>query len=230
MTSFDLDADALMRLFAAAVLGAAVGVDRETSDQAAGLRTHIVVALGAALFGVVSTLGFDEFVVGDRSATNVNLSVERVASNVVVGIGFLGAGLITRLGSNQIRNLTTAASMWSVAAIGLACGVGDIGVAAVATGVLLLSLGLLRPFRSWIRDRFATTATPVRVRFAADVDPRPLLGHLDRADEIDLDDLVIEKEDGRLVVVSTVRGHPDAVRAWISSASARPDVESALQM
>jgi putative Mg2+ transporter-C (MgtC) family protein len=229
MTSFDLDVDALVRLLAAAVLGAAVGVDRELGDQAAGLRTHIAVALGAALFGVVSTLGFDEFV-APRASTNVQISIDRVASNVVVGIGFLGAGLITRLGSNQIRNLTTAASMWAVAAIGLTCGVGDIGVAGVATAVLLLCLGLLRPIRSWIRRRFARTASPVRIGFSSDVDPLPILGELDRADEVEVDELVVEKQDGRLVVVSTLRGHPDDVRAWITSASARSEVDFAQQM
>jgi putative Mg2+ transporter-C (MgtC) family protein len=229
VNSFDLEGTAVVRLIAAAVLGAAVGTNREADDQAAGLRTHIAVALGAALFGVVSTLGFEEFMVR-RAASNVNISVDRVASNVVVGIGFLGAGLITRVGSNQIRNITTAASMWTVAAIGLACGVGDIGIAALAAGVLLLSLVLLRPFRGWIRQRFASTSCPVRISFAPDVDPRPILGELDQADAVDLDDLVFEKERGRLVVVSTLHGHPDAVRAWITSASARSEVESAAQV
>src|SRR3546814_776993 len=81
-------AEALWRLIAAACLGAIVGIEREANDQPAGLRTHLTVALGAATFGMVSTLGFSEFVTGQRDV-NVQFDVTRVASNVVVGIGFL---------------------------------------------------------------------------------------------------------------------------------------------
>src|SRR4029453_19111411 len=127
-TSFDLDSDVVVRLLGAAVLGGLVGVEREASDQPAGLRTHIAVALGASLFGVISTLGLLEF--GQRRArSTVQVDVSRVASNVLVGIGFLGAGVIFRQG-NTVRNLTTAASLWTVAAIGLACGGGDVTTAA----------------------------------------------------------------------------------------------------
>ena len=108
------------RLVTAAILGAVVGLERETSDQPAGLRTHLTVALGAAVFGVVSTLGFSEFTDGDGSGA-VRVDVTRVASQVVVGVGFLGAGVIFRSGST-IRNLTTAASLWVTAAVGLAAG------------------------------------------------------------------------------------------------------------
>ena len=110
---------------------------------------------------MVSTLGFVEF---DQLRANSTLQadVKRVASNVVVGIGFLGAGVIFRQG-NTIRNLTTAASMWVVAAIGLACGVGDVMTAAIATVVLLGSLVLLRPIRSVIRRRWSTMSIVVQV-------------------------------------------------------------------
>ncbi len=153
MTSFALDGDAIVRLVAAMVLGAVVGAEREATGQPAGLRTHIAVALGAGLFGVVSTLGFLEFE-GERSTTNVQIDVTRVASQVVVGIGFIGAGIIYRQGTS-VKNLTTAASLWTVSAIGLTCGVGDVGTAAVATLILLASLVLLRPLRTWIVRRFA---------------------------------------------------------------------------
>src|SRR5687767_12467524 len=96
-SSFGIDEDALVRLLAATVLGAAIGIEREAGDQPAGLRTQIAVALGAALFGVVSTLGFLEFQ-ASRAATDINVDVTRVASNVAVGIGFLGAGVIFRSG------------------------------------------------------------------------------------------------------------------------------------
>src|SRR5687768_17277673 len=120
--------EAVLRLLVAILLGAAIGAERETSDQPAGLRTHIAVCLGACLFGVVSTLGFDEFE-AERATTNVQVDVTRVASQVVVGIGFLGAGVIFRQ-RTIVRNLTTAASLWVTSAIGLTAGVGDLGTAA----------------------------------------------------------------------------------------------------
>jgi uncharacterized membrane protein YhiD involved in acid resistance len=115
-----------------------VGLEREVADHPAGLRTHLTVALGAALFGVISTLGFEEFRAGQQDV-NIQFDVTRVASTVVTGIGFLGAGIIFRQGST-VHNLTTAASLWVMAAIGLACGVGDLAPAVVATAALLLSL------------------------------------------------------------------------------------------
>ena len=130
-TTFEVSDEVAVRLLAALVLGALVGAEREATDQPAGLRTHIAVCLGAALFGVVSTLGFTEFA-ARRASTNFQVDVTRVASQVVVGIGFLGAGMIFRQGT-AVRNLTTAASLWVVAAIGLAAGVGDIGTAGVTT-------------------------------------------------------------------------------------------------
>jgi putative Mg2+ transporter-C (MgtC) family protein len=149
MTDFGIDTEALVRLLAAAVAGLVVGIEREATDQAAGLRTHIAVSLGAAVFGVVSTLGFLAFE-GPRADTNVQIDVTRVASQVVVGIGFLGAGIIFRQGT-IVRNLTTAASLWVVSAIGLACGVGEVGLASVATIVLVTSLVILRPVRAWLK-------------------------------------------------------------------------------
>ena len=168
-TSFELDMDVVVRLLGATVLGGVVGIEREASDQPAGLRTHIAVAVGAALFGVVSTLGFLEFD-QPRANSTIQADVTRVASNVVVGIGFLGAGVIFRRG-NSVRNLTTAASLWAVAAVGLACGVGDVTSAAVGTAVLLGSLVLLRPIRDLISRRWSTATTTVRIELAPGVEP-----------------------------------------------------------
>jgi putative Mg2+ transporter-C (MgtC) family protein len=226
-TSFDIDTDALVRLLMAGLLGAAIGAEREAGDQPAGLRTHIAVAVGAALFGIVSTLGFSEFDT-ERAATNINVEVTRVASNVVVGIGFLGAGVIIRRGAS-IRNLTTAASLWTVAAIGLACGTGDITTAAAATAVLLLSLVLLRPLRDRIRQRFTSASCPVRVRLVPGADPEAVLALQGEVGGVDLDELLIEKEDGRLVLVATLAAHPDAVRRWISQVARSDDVEAVQQ-
>jgi putative Mg2+ transporter-C (MgtC) family protein len=222
-TSYGLDADVAARLLSGALLGGLIGLEREASDQAAGLRTHIAVALGAALFGVVSTLGFVEFD-QERAGTTLQADVTRVASNVVVGIGFLGAGVIFRQG-NTIRNLTTAASLWTVAAIGLACGVGDISSAAVAAVVLLASLVVLRPVRTYVRRRWSTRSITVHVHLRPGVDPTSTIDALDEPDGIETDDFAVTKEDGRLILSTGVVGRPATVHSWIAEIAASPEVE-----
>jgi putative Mg2+ transporter-C (MgtC) family protein len=107
--------DVVLRLAVAAALGAAVGIEREAREQEAGVRTHLLVALGSALFTIVGAYGFSEFG-GTRDPT-------RVAAQIVTGIGFLGAGAILREGLS-VRGLTTAGSLWVVAAIGMGAGAG----------------------------------------------------------------------------------------------------------
>jgi putative Mg2+ transporter-C (MgtC) family protein len=227
MTTYSVDGDAFVRLLAAGLLGAVIGVEREAGDQPAGMRTHIAVALGAALFGIVSTLGFLPFE-GVRAGTNVNIDVARVASNVAVGVGFLGAGVIFRSG-NSIRNLTTAASLWTVAAIGLASGVGLVGVAGLATAVLLVSLVLLRPLRDVIRSRHARASTALRIRLDPAADPGDFLDAVRSVRGIEPAEVFYEKEDGNLVVGLTLNAHPDDVRAWMTEVSLRPEVDALLQ-
>lgn len=141
----------LLRLCASMAFGAAIGLERESSGQAAGLRTHISVALGAALFGLISIGGFDHFV-GPRERTTYQVDVTRVASQVVVGIGFIGGGAIVKTGG-IVRGLTTAGSLWVTAAVGLALGLGMYAAAGIATGGLLLGLVGLRQPRRWLRRR-----------------------------------------------------------------------------
>jgi putative Mg2+ transporter-C (MgtC) family protein len=223
-TSFELDMDVVVRLLGATVLGGLVGVEREASDQPAGLRTHIAVAVGAALFGVISTLGFLEF---DqlRANSTIQADVTRVASNVVVGIGFLGAGVIFRQGNN-VRNLTTAASLWAVAAIGLACGVGDVTSAAIGTAVLLGSLVLLRPIRNYISRHWSTSSTPVRVELLPGVEPASVVDRWPTDGTVATTKLTVLKESGRFVMTGEVKGPPEALRSWLSDMAARAEVES----
>jgi putative Mg2+ transporter-C (MgtC) family protein len=224
-TTLSLDGGVVARLLTAAVLGGLVGIEREASDQPAGLRTHIAVGLGAALFGVISTLGFVEF---DQRRANslLQADVTRVASNVVVGIGFLGAGVIFRQGGS-IRNLTTAASLWTVAAIGLACGVGDLGTGAIATAVLLASLIVLRPIRKLIRTRLGDDIEEIRVEIASGADTGELLAALERVGPADVRFVRIERGDRTTVVTSEVRATGDGgVREVVVAASAVPGVET----
>ena len=127
----------LMRIFIAALLGGAIGLEREYRSKEAGFRTHFLVALGSALFMVVSAYGFEEAV----ALPGHRLDVSRVAAQVVSGIGFIGAGtIIFRKSENIVSGLTTAAGVWVVAAIGLACGGGMYKVAIASTFLVLIGL------------------------------------------------------------------------------------------
>jgi len=126
----------VLRLLLALVLGAAVGYQRERAGKPAGLRTHILICLGAALFTVASIYGF-----GPAS------DPARVAAGVLVGVGFLGAGVIMHRERGIVEGLTTAATMWAVAGIGLAAGAGLYVASAVATAIILGILYLPHPIR-----------------------------------------------------------------------------------
>ncbi|HVL80675.1 MAG TPA: MgtC/SapB family protein [Actinomycetota bacterium] len=136
------------RLALAALAGALVGVERELRDQAAGLRTHMLVSVGAALFTIVSVYGFEDAAAGQVQA---RYDITRVASNIVTGVGFLGAGTIIRQGFS-IRGLTTAASLWVVAAVGTAAGVGMYWVTWFTVLLTLISLWGLRRVRRRLRQ------------------------------------------------------------------------------
>jgi putative Mg2+ transporter-C (MgtC) family protein len=123
----------ILRLLLSAILGGLVGLDREKLEWAAGLRTHMLVCLGSALAMIVSSFGFDDILGQD----GVILDPSRVASLVVSGIGFIGAGTILFLKRKVIYGLTTAAGLWTVAAVGLAVG-GGMYVASIATTLITL--------------------------------------------------------------------------------------------
>ena len=133
--------EALVRLAVAGGLGAAVGFERELRDREAGIRTHLLVSLGAALFTIVSAYGFHSFLTHGGSV--VRADPARIAAQIVVGIGFLGAGAIIREGLS-VRGLTTAATLWVVAAIGLASGAGYYGPAVATTALTIFALWPLR--------------------------------------------------------------------------------------
>ena len=128
------------RLVMAAALGSVIGFERERLAWAAGLRTHMLVCVGSALFMIVSAFGFADAL----TASHVVLDPSRVAAQVVSGIGFLGAGSILLRGE-IVRGLTTAASLWSVAAIGLAVGGGLYTASIAATAIILIILAGIKP-------------------------------------------------------------------------------------
>ncbi|MEP6916769.1 MAG: MgtC/SapB family protein [Acidobacteriota bacterium] len=143
MTSIP-DLELVTRLLTAAVLGAVLGLERELKHKSAGLRTNILIAVGAALFTVMSY----EF--GQHPGADPG----RLAAQVVTGIGFLGAGAIMR-NDTGVQGMTTAATVWVNAAIGVAAGGGKYHLALIATGVTLSALLILDPVERLIDRRFA---------------------------------------------------------------------------
>ena len=125
----------LIRLFAAAILGAIIGLQRERAGKPAGLRTHILVTLGTTVFVVAcSTSGMDSD------------GLSRVIQGIVTGLGFIGAGSILKLNNERdIKGLTTAAGIWMTAAIGVAVGLGTLGLAIIATAITLVVLKISDP-------------------------------------------------------------------------------------
>lgn len=142
------DGTVAARILIAAGLGMAIGIERELRDQWAGMRTHILVSVGACLFTLMSAIGFESFVGGTTKAA-ANADVTRIASQVVVGIGFIGGGTILRQGAN-VRGLTTAATLWVTAAIGLAVAAGAYFAATLSTIVAVITLAGFKPLARWI--------------------------------------------------------------------------------
>jgi putative Mg2+ transporter-C (MgtC) family protein len=146
----------VLRLALAAALGASIGLERERLMWAAGLRTHMLVSVGACLAMIVSAYAFQ-----DVLGAHVVLDPSRIAAQVVSGIGFLGAGMII-FRNDAVKGLTTAASVWAVAGVGLATGAGMYAPAAAATIIILVILAGLKPIED--RYRAAHAGLELRVR------------------------------------------------------------------
>jgi putative Mg2+ transporter-C (MgtC) family protein len=188
----------VLRVLLAVALGGALGIEREIDAQPAGFRTHIVLCLGAALFGLISVHAFAPFE-SVRADSNVQIDVTRVASQVVVGVGFLGGGAILKYGAS-IRGLTTAASMWVTAAVGLAVGVGYYWAAVAITIATLISLVVFRWLREWIRRNFARQSETVTFRLASDADPGDLVSALHELAGVSVRTLQIDRSGDQVEV------------------------------
>jgi putative Mg2+ transporter-C (MgtC) family protein len=133
--------DFIVRLLLAAGLGAALGLEREMRRKPAGLRTNMLIAIGSALFSLISI-----------EMARQGGSSDRIAANILTGVGFLGGGAILRSGMNVV-GMTTAATIWVNAAIGMAAGVGETMLAVSATGITLMVLGVLPPIERYFDRR-----------------------------------------------------------------------------
>ena len=148
--------DIALRVLGAAVMGAAVGYDRELADKPAGVKTHMLVAAGAALFTGLSVL-LAESVEG-IGAQAARIDVSRVIAGVVTGVGFLGAGAIIRRGDG-VSGLTTAAGIWVVAAVGAVVAFGYWALGLAVTGLVLVIHGA-----GWLQHRLARSAATAEPR------------------------------------------------------------------
>ncbi len=138
--------DFVIRLFMALVMGFSLGLERELTNKYAGLRTHILVCLGACIFTLLSIYGFPTYASGDNVVINNATGIRdtsRVAAQIVTGIGFIGAGTVLRNGP-MVFGLTTAATLWIAASIGMACGAGMFDIALISTLLSVAVLTLIR--------------------------------------------------------------------------------------
>ena len=184
------DVELLTRLLLAAVLGGAIGAERELNDQAAGLRTHMLLTIGACLFTLISAYGFGGGVGTDPS---------RLAAQIVTGIGFLGGGAIVRHGLT-VKGLTTAASIWATASVGVAIGAGSyvLGIGGAALVVATL-FGLRRV--SGVLQRWGVSREEFVLATVPGFDVKRVV-ELVRSERVDLRGLEhLQDDDGDRIVI-----------------------------
>jgi putative Mg2+ transporter-C (MgtC) family protein len=214
--------DVLARVALAAALGAVLGFERETDGHEAGLRTHVLLALGAALFGLISVGAFDAFA-SARADSNFQVDVTRVASYVAAGVGFLGAGAIIKT-SGGARGLTTAASLWATAAIGLAAGVGFWAGAALTAATALVVLVGLRPV-SRLAARIAAPSERLLVRLAPGAEAERAIEEVRRALGGRAGAVRVRRLSGDGVEIAVdVDGHPRVARRLATEIAREPEV------
>jgi putative Mg2+ transporter-C (MgtC) family protein len=192
--------DNLARLTLAAVLGGAIGFERELRDREAGLRTHLLVCLGSALFTIVSAYGFRDFLTGGDQV--IRADPTRIAAQIVTGIGFLGAGAIIRQGLT-VRGLTTAATLWVAAAIGIAAGAGYYSGAVIGTVVTLIALWPLRIAAYQVFERLRPEERSIVVDLRQGTNASQLRDGLER-EPARVEHFQLEEERDRRIVTLTL--------------------------
>jgi putative Mg2+ transporter-C (MgtC) family protein len=217
--------EVVLRLVLASLLCGAIGFERETRDQPAGFRTHILLGLGAALFTLVSAYGFEPFTRAALGSGGLQFDPTRIAAQIVAGVGFLGAGAIIRQGGD-VRGLTTAASLWAASAIGMAVGAGYLFGAGAATVLAVATLYALRRFRSSVISPLRLDSAGLELdltdRGSSPADALQIL----RRHNISIRnmDAVIDEERARYKL--QVRVHPSAnVHDVLTELSGLPEIE-----
>lgn len=137
LSQYYMEIECIIRILIAAICGSLIGIERKARLKEAGTRTHLVVAFGSALFMIVSKYGFEDMILRAAENSAISFDPTRIASTIVTGIGFLGAGTIF-VRRNIINGLTTAAGLWSTAAVGMAIGAGQYIIGICSTVILVL--------------------------------------------------------------------------------------------
>ncbi len=182
----------LIRLLLASAFGGLIGLERERKDWAAGLRTHMMVSVGSCLIMIVSAFGFSDIL----GTENVSLDPSRVASQVISGIGFIGAGTILFLKQGAIRGLTTASGLWTVAAIGLATGGGLYFAAGATTIIALIILWALKPLEQVYFRKYK----PIILRITSNPDSESdFIKRLLENKEIKIQSINLERNDNEYI-------------------------------
>ncbi len=186
----------LLGLIVAVACGAAIGFERTIRQKEAGIRTHIIVALGSALIMIVSKYGFFDII---GLADHVNLDGARLAAQVVTGISFLGAGIIVYKGT--VKGLTTAAGVWTTAGIGLAAGAGMYGIAVYSTLILLvvqIVIHRLLPVEN-------TSTASISMKLTDDAESVETVTNLLKKNDYAILSTSVEKKNEKYVCLFTVR-------------------------
>ncbi|MBS1737828.1 MAG: MgtC/SapB family protein [Bacteroidetes bacterium] len=185
----------LIRLLLAALFGGLVGLERERKSWAAGMRTHMMVCVGAALIMIVSAFGFSDIL----GTPNVTLDPSRIAAQVISGIGFIGAGAILfTKPEGTIRGLTTAAGLWTVSAIGLATGAGMYFAGVAATILALIILWVLQPIERRYVQRFKQRT--LKIITTPKVSVSDILKKIESVEGISFSDFVMFKNQHELML------------------------------
>jgi putative Mg2+ transporter-C (MgtC) family protein len=195
--------DALGRLAVAGGLGGAIGVERELREREAGMRTHLLVAMGSCLFTIAGAYGFHSF--GSK------VDPTRVAAQIVTGIGFLGAGAIIREGIS-VRGLTTAGSLWVVAAIGMASGAGYYWPAVAGTALTLFALWPLRALAWATLERFRPPERRLIIELREGESIKNLLALVPDVRQVEVED----ERDRRVVTLELVHAPDDPLVSELS--------------
>lgn len=189
----------VLALITATVCGAAIGIERTHRQKEAGIRTHIIVALGSALIMIVSKYGFFDIVNMTGIEGNINLDGARLAAQVVTGISFLGAGIIVYKGT--VKGLTTAAGVWTTAGIGLAAGAGMYGIAIYSTLVLLIVqivIHRLLPVEN-------TSTASVTMKLTDEVEAVETITNIFKENEYTILSNSVEKKNEKYICLFTIR-------------------------
>ncbi|RYJ42105.1 MgtC/SapB family protein [Flavobacterium beibuense] len=184
----------LLRLVLAAVFGAVIGIERERKDWAAGMRTHMMVCMGASLIMMVSSFGFSDTI----GKEHVELDPSRVAAQIVSGIGFIGAGAILFLKPTTVLGLTTAAGLWTVAGIGMATGGGMYIAAGITTVLAIIILWGLQPLQKKFFPKFQQKSLTVIAQ--NEMNPKAIIDELLQDKTLDFANFTVTRESDEITI------------------------------